>query len=211
MIKRRPLGALAVILLGLGDGACGNAKPLALPPITVTNWRMLATSADRQRLRDWRKAWTTALTMARAENAAAIDQQGALFDPDRALSGAVPPPGKYRCRVFKLGANGTAMANFTTYPDFECRIDQDGDVSNFYKLTGAQRPVGAIFRDTPSRAILLGTLRMGDEKHQMDYSRDAQRDIAGIVEHIGDKRWRLTFPYPRFESLLDVIELVPAN
>jgi len=27
------------------------------------------------------------------------------------------------------------------------------------------------------------------------------------VERVGDKRWRLVFPYPQFESILDVIEL----
>jgi hypothetical protein len=34
--------------------------------------------------------------------------------------------------------------------------------------------------------------------------------LAGYIERIGDKRWRLVLPYPRFESLLDVVEIVPA-
>ena len=33
--------------------------------------------------------------------------------------------------------------------------------------------------------------------------------MAGLVERIGDNRWRLVFPYPHFESTLDVLELVP--
>ena len=38
---------------------------------------------------------------------------------------------------------------------------------------------------------------------------DATRDVAGVVERIGPQRWRLVLPYPRFESLIDVVELVP--
>lgn len=210
MTIRTAIG-VSILIFGLSGCGRGIARPMEPAPPVAANWRSMATAADRERLRDWRKAWTTALAKARLKNAAAIAEQGALFEPDRAISGAVPPAGKYRCRVFKLGANGTAMADYTRYPDFECRVDQEGDVSSFYKLTGAQRPVGFFLRDTPSRAVFLGTLRMGDEMHQMHYGRDAQRDIAGIVERIGDKRWRLTLPYPRFESLLDVIELVPAG
>ena len=32
-----------------------------------------------------------------------------------------------------------------------------------------------------------------------------------VVERIGDNRWRLVLPAPAYESLLDVIELVPAT
>jgi hypothetical protein len=45
----------------------------------------------------------------------------------------------------------------------------------------------------------------------MDYGRDANRDMAGIVQRIGPRRWRLVLPYPHFESLLDVVELVPVD
>ena len=35
--------------------------------------------------------------------------------------------------------------------------------------------------------------------------------MAGLVERIGDNRWRLVLPAPAYESMLDVIELVPAG
>ena len=34
--------------------------------------------------------------------------------------------------------------------------------------------------------------------------------MVGMLERIGDHRWRLVLPAPHFESMLDVIELVPA-
>ncbi|OYY70920.1 DUF4893 domain-containing protein [Sphingomonas sp. 28-63-12] len=199
------------LVLFTGLVACGGRHRglETAVPTAAANWHAMATRADRVRLRGWREAWTEALDRARRDNAARIAAEGALFDPDQALAGAVPPTGTYRCRVFKLGAKGTAMAEFTSYADFRCRIDAEGNESSFYKLTGAQRPVGTIFHDNPKRAMFLGTLLLGDEVRQMHYGRDPARDLVGYVERLGDKRWRLVLPYPQFESILDVIELVP--
>ncbi len=44
--------------------------------------------------------------------------------------------------MFKLGANGTAMRDFTAYPPYECRINDEGEVSSLYRAAGPQRPVG---------------------------------------------------------------------
>jgi hypothetical protein len=58
--------------------------------------------------------------------------------------------------------------------------------------------------------VFLGTLQLADERGVFRYGHDAERDLAGLVERIGPRRWRLILPYPRFESLLDVIEILPA-
>ncbi len=198
------LGLALVLMMGT------VARPMAAARAGETlDWRQFATPADRKRLRAWRQAWIDALSHARKSNAADVVEGGALFDPDRAYPGAVPPPGRYRCRVFKLGAKGTAMAEFTRHPDFACRIGSNGQAATFYKLDGAQRPAGVLFDESAARAIFLGTLVIGDERRAMTYGRDQSRDLAGYVERVGDKRWRLVLPYPRFESILDVVELVP--
>jgi hypothetical protein len=111
--------------------------------------------------------------------------------------------------VYKLGAKGTAMAEFTAYPAFTCRITREGDISSLAKLTGSQRPVGLILADRDTRAIFLGTLVLGDETSPLQYGQDAARDMAGLIERVGDARWRLVLPYPAFESILDVIEFTP--
>lgn len=201
--------ALLLLLSACGSRQAGPVAERSAPP-PPPNWRQMATDTDRERLRSWRDAWFVALGRARQRDSAKLDAQGELFDPDRALAGAVPPAGKYRCRVFKLGARGTAMAEFTRYPDFDCRVDDEGDVSGFYKLTGTQRLAGILFRDNVSRSVFLGSLLMGDERQRLQYGRDRGRDSAGYMERIGQNRWRLVLPYPQFESLLDVIELVPA-
>ena len=98
---------LAPIVLLLA-AACSRGGEAARPIAPVaTDWRAVATEADRARLRGWRDAWVAGLARARRADGPAVAAQGALFEPDRALPGALPPAGDYRCRTFKLGAKGT--------------------------------------------------------------------------------------------------------
>ena len=177
----------------------------------AADWRRAATPNDRGRLRGWRDAWVAALSQARAmpAGASAIARDRVLYDPDHALVDPVPPAGDYRCRTVKLGG-GDALS-FVPYEWFRCRVGGGRDAASFAKTTGSQRPVGMIYPDTDARAVFLGTLALGDETRAMPYGRDRSRDMAGIVERIAERRWRLVLPYPAFESTLDVIELLPAE
>lgn len=203
---------VALTLTACSGGRDGrvSSTPVVDAPVT-TDWRGVATNADRDRLRRWRGAWTTALATAKARDAAAIRKEGSLFDPDHALSNPLPPPGRYHCRVFKLGAANAGGLPFVAYPNFDCRVAAEGELTSLYKETGSQRPRGLLFPDSVSRAIFLGTLVLGDEQRALDYGQDSERDMAGIMERVGERRWRLSLPWPRFESQLDVVELVPAR
>lgn len=172
------------------------------------NWRKVATAADRKRLREWRKAWMAALAGARrsGEGAAALAADPELFAPDRALTRPLPPDGDYSCRTVKLGRRGEVGLPYVAYPWFRCRVF-DGRLA---KVDGSQRLGGRFHDDTDARAVLLGTLVLGDERKPIAYGRDGGRDMAGLVERIGEARWRVVFPYPAYESLLDVLELRPA-
>jgi hypothetical protein len=173
------------------------------------DWRSIATEIDRERLRNWRSAFTSALAAARAAgHGKDIASEGPLLQPDAALGGPIPN-GSYRCRVIKVGAKSEGLLNYIAYPSFTCRVSQQGEVQNFAKLTGSQRPVGMIFPNDPLRQVFLGTLILGDEQRAMHYGVDPERDIAGFVERIGPARWRLIMPSPHFESQMDVMELLP--
>ena len=177
-----------------------------------SEWRVAATGADRQRLRDWRDAFVEALAKARAGgHAAEIAAEGALLDPDAAIDGAPIPNGDYRCRVIKLGAKQPGLPDYVAYPAFNCRIRQQRHLQGFAKLSGSQRPVGVIFPGDAMRQVFLGTLVLGDELRAMQYGRDPDRDVAAFVERIGPARWRMVLPRPAFESTLDVIELIPSS
>ena len=176
------------------------------------DWRQVATEGDRQRLRNWREAWVQALQQAeRAGHGPRIAAEGPLLQPDAALGPPAIPNGNYRCRMVKLGAKSEGMLDYVAYQPFACRIKQERDLQGFGKLTGSQRQVGLIFPNDQLRQVFLGTLVLGDEARAMQYGTDRDRDLAGYVERIGPDRWRLVLPYPRFESLVDVLELVPAS
>ncbi len=199
---------LALLIASAGCSAVPRPVVIATP---ASNWRSVATNSDRERLRDWRSAFTSALAAARAGgHGADIAREGRLLEPDAALGGPIPN-GAYRCRVIKIGAKSAGLLNYVTYPYFACRIEPSGAVQSFTKLTGSQRQVGAIFPGDPLRQVFLGTLVLGDEARAMQYGGDEQRNVAGFVERIGPARWRMVMPRPHFESQLDVMELVPTR
>ncbi|WP_037502963.1 DUF4893 domain-containing protein [Sphingomonas jaspsi] len=190
--------------------ACSTVPGTA--PRPTGDWRSTVTDADRSRLAGWRTAFTRALDQARKSgHGAEIDAEGALLKPDAALGPTPIPNGTYRCRTIKVGAKSEGMLDYIAYPAFNCRIQQERNLQGFAKLSGSQRQVGLIFPDSAIRQAFLGTLELGDEARPMQYGVDPDRDVAGWVERVGDNRWRLIMPYPRFESTLDVLELVPAN
>jgi Domain of unknown function (DUF4893) len=191
--------------------------PIAEEPIAAeaANWRGVATEADRKRIRNWWKSWDEALKSAKANGfTKKVAGEGVLLKPDAALPNPYIPPGDYKCRVIKLGspdkaaAAGTALA-YIDYPFFKCRIAAEQAIFSLTKLTGSQRPVGLLFDDTEKRQIFLGTMVLGDETSPMDYATDSKRDMAGLLERIGPRRWRLVLPAPAYESLLDVFEIIP--
>ncbi|MET1111214.1 MAG: DUF4893 domain-containing protein [Allosphingosinicella sp.] len=197
-------------LLSLPACAANEAGPAAAVP-AAAGWREVATDHDLDRARKWRTAWVRAVAKARAGgHSAEIDREGVLLEPDSALRGAAPPAGDYRCRVLKVGSQGEGLLDYVSYPYFDCRISAGaGGPMDFVKLTGSQRPVGRLFADGDRRLVFLGTLQLGDEQGILRYGHDRQRDMIGLLERIGERRWRLAFPYPAFESTLDVLELVP--
>lgn len=181
-------------------------------PVVDGTWRATATEQDRARIRNWYKAWEAALADARAKgHGAEIDREGVLLRPVAALPNPYLPAGNYRCRTLKVGSQGGGTLGYIAYDWFRCRVDAEQGLSSLTKLTGSQRPVGLIFPDNLTRQVFLGTLELGDETMPVNYGIDRMRDMAGLVERIGDNRWRLVLPAPAYESLLDVIELVPAG
>ena len=208
----RPLLVLSLLLPSTAAvTACSTVAPNAVITRATRDWRQVATPADRQRLRGWRTAWVTALRQAEAGGfGEQVRREGVLLQPDAALGGGGVPNGRYRCRLIKLGARSQGLLPFVPYQPFACRIGQERDVQGFAKLSGSQRQVGLIFPGDQLRQVFLGTLVLGDEQRAMQYGADAERDVAGFVELIGPGRRGLVLPSPRYESLVDVLELVPA-
>lgn len=202
-MRTRALLALAAsVPIAVPSDDVSAAKRVSAP----VAWRTVITDADKTRLRNWRDAWVLGLQQARTVGESAdIAREGALLDPDAGLENPIIPDGDYQCRTIKLGRKTTFGQGYVAYPSASCRIGG----GRFVKLDGAQRPSGLLWAYDPTRLIFLGSMALGDEPRALDYGRDGDRDMVGILERIGPQRWRLVLPQPKWQSQVDVIELVP--
>lgn len=208
MIRRRVAIAAAVLLLA----GCAHKLQHVAGASARPDWRRTITEDDASRLKRWREAIVDGRqSAANAGNAAAVEREGALLEPDSALADATIPPGNYRCRIIKMGAAQPGLLDYVAYPAFDCQVRAEGGMTSLTKMSGSQRPTGMIFADTSWRQVFLGTLILADENRPFAYGQDQLRDMAGAVQRIGAARWRVVFPYPHFESKVDVMELVPAG
>lgn len=178
----------------------------------LRDWRGIVTAADRDRYSRRDAAWSLALQQARRQPGSGdLTALGDLIEPRAARSRVAPPPGDYRCRTVKLGSQGGEDGlGYVVYGWFTCRIETTPNGLKFSKLTGSQRPGGLLFPEDDRQMVMLGSLALADEPAANSYGQRPDRDLIGVLERIGERRWRLVIPWPQAESNLDVIELVPA-
>lgn len=188
---------LALSLCALATGAA--AQDMTCQP----------TRADAQRLERLDAAWEAARRDAiEAGHGDDLRGLGALAAPRANLTRPQPTPGRYQCRTIKIGAASEGMLPYIAYGWFRCQVTltPGGDLI-LRKTTGSQRPVGLICPDSRRRARFVGTLELGTETRTPRYGSDPQRDLIGEVRRTGDDRWRIAFPWPAYESKLDILEL----
>lgn len=198
-----------------GDNPGGAGDTVSPPPLQggTDDWTKVATDQDRARVAALDQMWGLALDQARAGSfAGEIEHAGAELDPKAGVAGRIQPtPGDYACRLYKLGQKqGGQGVAYVTYPDFRCSVDltPGGDLV-LTKLTGSQRTKGLIYPDNDRRGIFIGAQAWGEERDWPAYGEINDRDQIGVVERIGPKSWRVMFPQPRQDSLLDVLVLEP--
>jgi hypothetical protein len=184
--------------------------PPPAPPsgAVLMDWRAIIRPAELGRLDRLSEAWTQALNEARVSgHADEVSALGDLLDPQAAREGVTPPAGDYRCRTIKLGAKVYGMPAFTPYGWFKCRISSTPKGLKLEKVTGSQRPSGLLFPDSNRRMVVLGSVALADDPPANSYGLHPDRDFVGVMERIGERRWRLAMPWPYLESNLDLIEL----
>jgi hypothetical protein len=164
----------------------------------------LMTPADKAKLAAYEATREKAISEARAGGTPAD-----LVELDKAFSGSpvslhenFDPTGAWRCRVLKLGGG----LPLTVYGWFDCRIADDGAGWRLEKRTGSQRTSGQFYDDGDTRLIYLGALHYGDQQ-PVRYGADGKRNQVAYVFRTGEKRMRLEFPAPEFESIMDVLEM----
>lgn len=223
---RSRAAALSALMVAaaLAVASCASPPPPPPPPAVggswggpagggavLPDWRASITNFDRDRLNRLDAAWSLALEQAaRLPGSGDLSSLGRLLQPDTALNGVAPPPGDYRCRTIKLGSQGGEGLGYVVYGWFACRIEQTPAGLKISKLTGSQRQAGLLFPENSRRMVMLGSLSLGDEPPASSYGQRPDRDLAAVLERVGDARWRLAIPWPQNESNLDLLELIPA-
>jgi len=176
------------------------------------SWKKVATKADQSRLYQWIEALNAGQFGAiRNGQGAKVSDPIGLFGINAVSGDSEIPEGLYNCAITKLGGPGGKGLPFISYPSFKCRIKDEDGRKHFTKLTGSQRTVGWIYPASKRHSIYLGTLFYGYENKSVPYGQTEERDQAAVLQRIGKDRWRMVFPWPYYESVVDVMELTPAR
>lgn len=213
------VGALAGCASVGGGAVDGSDLPAPPPPppaphvSVLADWRAVITPADRDRYQRRNEAWATALEQAnRLGGNGDLAVLASLIDPAAVLDDPMIPEGNYRCRTIKLGHQGNnGSLGYVVYGWFACRISRTDQGLSLVKLTGSQRVEGIFYPESDRHMVLLGAMALADEASAPDYGARPDRDVAAVLERVGPRRWRVVTPWPRFESNLDILELVPAT
>lgn len=221
-VLRKPVLGVFLVASALLTGCASRHVPpigpvtsdgtgvMSEPPVDPNSWKALATPDDEDRLRRIDGAWTAALAEARPRNRAAITREGALLEPAGGLTRAAPSPGQYRCRVITLG-RGTRHHTpvFQTFKPQTCFVQAEEKLLVLMKATGSSLPGGRLWDDGDKRLVFLGAMAPKPGAGAPAYGSDARGDRAGILERVGDFRWRLVTPWQADGPTIEVMELVP--
>lgn len=200
--------ALSIVMAGLG-GCATRPQPHAIVEIPanngVTGWRAIASADDQARLDDLAGTWNKARAAVPPRLKSRMTAEGPLLDPSAALELPALPPGRYKCRLLRLGGR----QGFASFKPDSCFVNGDTEKLWFTKETGANLPGGWVHPDTTTREILLGGMRGATAKAAPGYGDSPATDMVGVVERVAPFRWRLILPKAGQGALLDVYELVP--
>lgn len=110
--------------------------------------------------------------------------------------------GRWKCRTIKAGG----LAELVVYGWFDCRVTDDGSGWKLEKLTGSQRTVGRFFTESDTRMTYLGSFFVAGHEAP-HYGAGPESDQAGYATRTGIDTWQIAFPYPHYESTLDILQL----
>ena len=212
MLKHLFLGFCATSVLLAG---CGHAPKPANAAVRARPWQTVIDAGDRKRLVTLYGAWTRSLAdVQRGGQMPAVTALGDLAVPDAGRAAPPPAPGGYRCRSVKLGNREDGSVRNPTpaviaSPFRRCAILANDGLLYFDQGPGGQRVAGNLYPDG-GRMVFLGSMALVGESGTMSYGADDDRDQVGILQAIGDRRWRLELPWPKWQSNMEIIEIVPA-
>lgn len=109
--------------------------------------------------------------------------------------------GDWECRTIKAGG----LVPLVVYDWFRCKVSDDGAGWVLEKLSGSQRTKGRFFTDSDNRLIYLGSYFVSPDRPP-SYGSGRDSDQVAYVFRDRDDGWRMEFPAPQRESVLDILE-----
>lgn len=211
MSRRRLVCCLAVLAAAAACQTLPPDKPAApRPKVAIEEaeaWRSVASARDTAALDGLPERWRQALAAGRAANLSRrIAAEGELLTPDARLARAAPAPGSYRCRYVRLGGRKwVSSAQGFCYVGVE-----SGQLSLATELRGLR--LGGYLWELKGgeRLVFLGGAVPAGTRTAAAYGESPSRDAAGLLERIGEFRYRLTMPEPAPGEGLTIVELVAA-
>ncbi len=194
-----------------GTAACqtpSSDKPAAAVVVEEAEaWRSIASQRDAAALDSLADRWRQALSAGRAANLSRrIAGEGELLVPDVRLPRAAPAPGSYRCRYIRPGGRRwVSSASGFCYVGVE-----EGQLTLATELRGLR--FGGYLWEVKGgeRLVFLGGAVPTGTRTAPAYGDNPSRDAAGLVERIGEFRYRLAMPEPAPGVGLTIVELVAA-
>ncbi|HEX8308742.1 MAG TPA: DUF4893 domain-containing protein [Allosphingosinicella sp.] len=170
-------------------------------------WRSVASERDSIALDGLPDRWRQALEAGRtAKLSRRIAAEGELLAPEARLAWAAPAPGSYRCRYVRPGGRKWV----SSAPGF-CYVGvEEGQLTLATELRGLR--LGGYLWELKGgeRLVFLGGTVPAGSRTPLAYGDSPERDAAGMVERIGEFRYRLTLPEPAPGAGLTVVEMVAA-
>jgi hypothetical protein len=164
----------------------------------------LITPADQARLDKYVETKSKAVEAAKKngapEDVAQLDKT--LSAPTLVFSEDFDMAGNWQCRTTKLG-NDPALV---VYGWFKCRVSDDGSGWMLEKTSGSQRTQGRFYTESDKRLTYLGTGYIAGEKPKK-YGAGPASDQVGYAYRTGKNEFRIEFPAPAYESVMDILEL----
>jgi len=125
-----------------------------------------------------------------------------LARPNLAFSEDFDMTGEWKCRTTKLGNE----PKLVIYGWFKCSITDDGSGWMLEKTSGSQRTKGRFYTESDKRLTYLGVGYVAGDKPG-NYSAGPAVDQVGYAYRTGKNEFRIEFPSPAHESLMDILEL----
>jgi hypothetical protein len=190
--------------IGMRFRAFALSLPLAPFPAAADGEILnLITEADRLRLE--KHDWALNSAMEEAHDGGSADEIAtveAILEKEKLSFDGLDMSGTWQCRTIKVGG----LASLVIYDWFRCRVTDDGSGWMLLKETGSQRTRGRFFTDNDTRLTYLGSSFIAGETPQA-YGSGPDTDQVGYVYRSGEAEWRIEFPLPARESVLDILEL----